>query len=293
MEKTRKEELLAKMTALTGRERNNMDIFCTHEKITNFIIRNTFDTPDQRGKPVKRSLEDVLDFYRAESKRYELNLQREIQDFAQDVSEHGHERKVLWEATRVETKLMLKLINFANSCDGRVIIDRHLKVDGQKRWFEAILVTQDFIMLLKHHMPSHDVCITEAGKLSWYDVGDDRMDQKDEYRWFEERKEMLQHLLGPSAFDEKKYIYSEVWKSKYRFANKCRKINCVELEDLDEWLASLEPSPKDSNQDLDPLVAKITDAEVNDLPVPSIYPIMESYAALRIAYEEAMKDSRK
>ena len=34
MEKTRKEELLAKMTVLSGGERNNMDIFCTHEKIT-------------------------------------------------------------------------------------------------------------------------------------------------------------------------------------------------------------------------------------------------------------------
>lgn len=293
MEKTRQEELLAKMTALTGGERNNMDIFCTHEKITNFIIRNTFDTPDRRRNPVKYTLEEVLDFYRAESKLYELNLQREIQDFAQDVSEHGLERKVLWEATRVETKLMLKLINFANSCDGRVIFDRHLKVNGKAYWFEAILVTQNFIMLLKHHMTSHDVCITEEGKLCWYDVCDDRMDRKDEYRWFEERKEILQHLLGPSAFDEKKYIYTAVWKSKYRFVNKCRKINCVELEDLDEWLASLEPSPKDSNQDLDQLVAKITEAEVNDLPVPSIYPIMESYAALRSAYEEGKKDSRK
>ena len=120
-----------------------------------------------------------------------------------------------------------------------------------------------------------------------------RMDQKDEYRWFEERKEMLQHLLGPSAFDEKKYIYTVVWKSKYRFANKCRQITCVKLGDLDEWLASLEITPKDKNQDLDLFVARITDAEVNDPPVPSIYPIMESYAALRSAYEEGKKDSRK
>lgn len=292
MEKTR-QELMAKMTALTGGERNNMDIFCTHEKIVNFIIRNTFNTPDQRGKPVKRTLTEVLDFYRVESKKYDLDLQREIQGFAQDVSDHEYMREILWEATKTETKIMLKLIIFANNCDGRVIFNRHLKVDGKPRWFEAVLLTQDFIMLLKHHMPSHDVCITEAGKLSWYDVCDDRMDQKDECLWFEERKEILQHLLGPSAFDEKKYIYTAVWKSKYRFANKCRKINCVELEDLDEWLASLEPSPKDSNQDLDQLVAKITDAEVNDLPVPSIYSIMESYAALRSAYEEGKKDSRE
>ena len=293
MEKTRKEELLAKMMALTGGERNNMDIFCTHEKITNFIIRNTFDTPDQRGKPVKYTLEEVLDFYSVESKRHELDLQRESQDFAQDVSEHEYVREFLWEAPRAETKIMLKLINFANSCDSRVIFSRHLKVAGKAPWFEAILVTQDFIMLLKHHMPSHDVCITEEGKLCWYDVCDDRMDQKDECLWFEERKEILQHLLGPSAFDEKKYIYTAVWKSKYRFANKCRKINCVELEDLDEWLASLEITPKDKMQDLDLFAARITDAEVNDLPVPSIYPIMESYSALRSAYEEAMKDSRK
>lgn len=293
MGKTRKEELLAKMMALTGGERNNMDIFCTHEKIANFIIRNTFDTPDRRGKPVKLTMAEVLDFYRVESKQYDLDLQQEIQDFAQDVSDHEYMREILWEATRAETKIMLKLINFANSCDGRVIFNRHLKVNGKAHWFEAILVTQDFIMLLKHHMPSHDVCITEEGKLCWYDVGDDRMDQKDEYRQFEERKEMLQFLLGSSDLEDKKYIYTAVWKSKYRFANKCRKINCVELEDLDEWLASLEPSPKDSSQDFDQLVARITDAEVNDSPVPSIYPIMESYSALRSAYEEAMKDSRK
>lgn len=293
MEKTRQEELLAKMAALTGGERNNMDIFCTHEKIANFIIRNTFDTPDHRGKPVKRTMAEVLDFYRVESKLHELNLQREIKDFAQDVSDHEYMGEILWEATRAETKIMLKLINFANSCDGRAIFDRQLSVGEKNHWVEAILVTQDFIMLLKHHMPNHDVCITEEGKLCWYDVGDDRMDQKDEYRWFEERKEMLQHLLGSSDLEDKKFIYTAVWKSKYRFANKCRKINCVELEDLDEWLASLEPSPKDSNLDLDLLVAKITDAEVNDPPVPSIYPIIESYAALRSAYEEAMKDSRK
>jgi len=153
MEKTRQEELLAKMMALTGGERNNMDIFCTHEKIVNFIIRNTFNTPDQRGKPVKRTLAEVLDFYRVESKQYDLDLQREIQDFTQDVSDHEYMREILWEATKTETKVLLKLINFANNCDGRVIFSRHLKVDGKTRWFEAILLTQDFIMLLKHLPP--------------------------------------------------------------------------------------------------------------------------------------------
>lgn len=293
MEKTRKEELLAKMTALTGGERNNMDIFCTHEKIANFIIRNTFNALNQRGNPVKRTMAEVLEFYRVESKLHELDLQREIKDFAQDVSDHEYIRGILWEAAKTETKFMLKLINFANSCDGRVVFDRHLKVNGKSRWFEAVLVTQEFIMLLKHHMPSHDVCITEEGKLCWYDVVDDRMDQKDEYRWFEERKEMLQHLLGPSNLDEKKYIYTAVWESKYRFVNKSQHIECIKLEDFETWLSSLETNRNNRDLDLDPLVAMITDAEVNDPPVPSIYPIMESYAALISAYEEAMKDSRK
>ena len=293
MEKTRKEELLAKMTALTGGERNNLDIFCTHEKIVNFIIRNTFDALDQRGKHVNPTIAEVLEFYRVESKLHELDLLREIQDFAQDVSDNEYMREILWEAAKTETKFMLKLINFANSCDGRVIFDRHLNVNGKSRWFEAILVTQEIIMLLKHHMPSHDVCITEEGKLCWYDVGDDRMDQKDEYRWFEERKEMLQHLLDPSDLDETKIIYTAVWESKYRFVNKSQHIECIKLEDFETWLSSLETNRNNRDLDLDPLVAMITDAEVNDPPVPSIYPIIESYAALRSAYEEAMKDSRK
>lgn len=104
---------------------------------------------------------------------------------------------------------------------------------------------------------------------------------------------MLQHLLGSSDLEDKKFIYTAVWESKYRFVNKSQHIECIKLEDFETWLSSLETNKNNSNPDLDPLVAMITDAEVNDPPVPSIYPIMESYAALRSSYEKAMKDSRE
>lgn len=293
MQKTRKEELLAEMTALTGGERNALDMLCTHEKIVNYIIRSTFDVSARRNLSGSLDLKDVYNFYKMKSELGELDLERELQDFYCDVRDYMIEKKILWEANRFETKLMIKLINFARSSDAHVILNRQLKAGKKRRWFEAIIVAQDFIMILKHHLPSHDVCITEDGILSWYDVYDDRMDQKDEYRWFEERKEMLQHILGPTDLDEKKYIYTIVWKTKYRFVNKSRRITCIPLGDLDVWLSSLETNGTNRELPLDPLVRKIKDAEVNDLPIPTCYPIIQSYAALRSAYEEGMKDSRK
>ncbi|MBR3032778.1 MAG: hypothetical protein IKH92_07145, partial [Clostridiales bacterium] len=147
MGKTRKEELLAEMKALDGRTRSSMDSFSNVERLGSYILRNTFNGVERRKKKRSSTMKDVIKFYETEAELHDLDLKAELEDFCSSVKEFNAERESLWQATRTETKFMLKLINYVQDHNARVLFHQTLKAGDVKRRFNAILITKKFVMI--------------------------------------------------------------------------------------------------------------------------------------------------
>ena len=284
-------DVLAQMMELTRGVHNAQDRLRADRLIRNFILMETIPE-DVENEREDVDLQDVVAFFEFSNKSNRLGLEKEIGAFREAVKEDNKEHDVIRMAAQCDKETKNGLQEYVRRYNGRVLFDKTLDVNGRKKRYDAIVVTGHFIMILKQYTPLHDVRISPNGILSWYNVCTGKIEIRDEFHMFVDWQNELDDLMLFAEIPVSTYYCTMAWKSDRIMVNADKRLISVQIKNDNSWIEELPCCKGTPEFDVDDVVRVIKRVEVEARPYWICSTMMQAYAELRSAWENAIADDR-
>ena len=234
----RKEEILKEMEALETPLTTIQDRLTNIGGFKKYALEQTFGI----GNSSKRTVKDLVDFYRTLIQSFNLELDGEMKALQEACRSMDREscmvRKEMEEREDFHQKLE-KLFSKENASFISILKDARFHFEGKTRLFDEIIVTAGGVIFVDLKNPSCHISIDSDGNYIEFDYRDARIESYSILEMQTRGRTILNGVLKEKGYEEVPIFPIVVFKGKIDYANLCDEVTTMNMSQLEKYIVDL------------------------------------------------------